>query len=499
MAKEILVKDKDGTWKVWRDGQWLATEAPAPSAGPVERAPVAAPATAKITPPPPPVSPAPPPAPVTPPSPLPPSPPPLPPATVVSKPAPPTAIPSPPTPKPAIPSPLSTQPSPPPPKTPALVTSAPAIPPRPSAPLQPPPQPKEPPSAPLLTPAPAKDIPLSAKTVKPEVPAMPKPAPTPAPADNMDERIEELTKKIIREISVANYDADLRMRLENIIRLRLREVRDTVDTRDALLRKKIDGGLELPAQTADAIIEIILRYLPQTHRPFVDLAESKEVKDLATLMSEGAEASQVTPIVPSPAAKIAPPISTPSPIAPSLAAAIKPAEPTAGVQPISTGTAPSLMRPDLSAKPETVAPQAPSGAAGPQPLEPIIIKVPEPKRKPAMTDVHTKPSVVGPIDELKLLTIADFRRLDADPRRATARLREKIKLLEEDSYAKMVEGIQAWRLSPLNQLYLTIGQESLEKQKNVTDAIAERREAGKAALSEDEFEALLDLNKQLRF
>lgn len=330
---------------------------------------------------------------------------------------------------------------------------------------------------------------------------MPKP-PLPAkpPAENMDERIEELTKKIIREISVVNYDADLRMRLENIIRLRLREVRDTVDTREALLRKKVDGGLELPSQTADEIIEIILRYLPQTHRPFIDLVESKEVKDLATLMSEQAELSQVPPVTPLPLTKTAPSISARPLVVPSPpAVAMKPAEPTAGVQPISTGTAPSLMRPDLSAKSEAAAPQTPSGAAWPQPLEPIIIKVPTPSRKPAMTDVHTKPSVVGPIDELKLLTIADFRRLDADPHRATARLREKIKLLEEDSYAKMVEGIQAWRLSPLNQLYLTIGQESLEKQKNVTDAIAERREAGKAALSEDEFEALLDLNKKLRF
>ena len=116
-----------------------------------------------------------------------------------------------------------------------------------------------------------------------------------------------------------------------------------------------------------------------------------------------------------------------------------------------------------------------------------------------MIDVHSKPPVVGPIDELRLFTLVDFRRLDADPKRATSRLQDKIKLLEEESYAKMVEGVRAWRMSPLNQLYLAIGHDSLKAGKNVADAIREWRETGKASLSEDEFGALLDLNKKLRF
>jgi 2-oxo-4-hydroxy-4-carboxy--5-ureidoimidazoline (OHCU) decarboxylase len=116
-----------------------------------------------------------------------------------------------------------------------------------------------------------------------------------------------------------------------------------------------------------------------------------------------------------------------------------------------------------------------------------------------MVDVRPTPKVVGPIDELRLLTVADFRRLDPNPRRAAGRVREKIKLLEDESYAAMVEGVRAWRTSPLNALYVSLGQQSLAARKSVADVIRARRTAGTTTLSEEEFEALLDLNQQLRF
>ena len=54
----------------------------------------------------------------------------------------------------------------------------------------------------------------------------------------------------MREISVPNLDPEQKTRLENVIRLRLREVRDTVDTRDALLKRRVEGGVELSDQMA---------------------------------------------------------------------------------------------------------------------------------------------------------------------------------------------------------------------------------------------------------
>ena len=115
-----------------------------------------------------------------------------------------------------------------------------------------------------------------------------------------------------------------------------------------------------------------------------------------------------------------------------------------------------------------------------------------------MVDVRPRPEAVGPIDELRLFTLTDFRRLDHDPRRATERLKDKVHLLQEESYTRLVEGLRAWRMSPVNQLYLAIGQASLEQHLAVADIIRGRTTAGQPTLTEQEFEAVMDLNKELR-
>ena len=207
--KDILVKDKDGTWKVWRDGEWLMTEAPITAALGAGALPV----KFEV----PPV-----------------------PAAVLSTSLPPT--------------------HPPPPLSPSQ-----------------------------------SELPHSSKISESKTLEEKPHQEVKIVAESMEERIEELTKKISREINVANFDADLRARLENIIRLRLREVRDTVDTRETLLRKKINAGLELSDQIADEIIGIILKYLPQTHRPFVDLAAVKESGALPPSVPVKSESEKVAP------------------------------------------------------------------------------------------------------------------------------------------------------------------------------------------------------------
>ncbi|KKU49184.1 hypothetical protein A3H10_01325 [Candidatus Uhrbacteria bacterium RIFCSPLOWO2_12_FULL_46_10] len=345
----------------------------------------------------------------------------------------------------------------------------------------------------------AKELPApSAKQISSlpqEFSKKPSTAPS-APSGIVVDKVEELTKKVMREISVPNLDPEQKTRLENVIRLRLREVRDTVDTRDALLKRRVEGGVELSDQMADEVITVIMKYLPEAHRPFSGVVAAIAESDGLTppLPPQDLELEKAKQTIPKAFQSVMSKDTTLTPVASS-----------------GSPSAVKTVEADLkSAAPEPLPSPPPlvdsSKAPGIVPMssEQKIFETPPPTpvgqtRKPAMIDVRSKPPVVGPIDELRLFTLADFRRLDADPRRATSRLHEKIKLLEEESYVKMVEGIRAWRLSPLNQLYLSIGHESLEAGKNVADAIRERREAGKVALTEEEFGALLDLNKQLRF
>lgn len=121
-------------------------------------------------------------------------------------------------------------------------------------------------------------------------------------------------------------------------------------------------------------------------------------------------------------------------------------------------------------------------------------------KRPLVDDVRLQPSMVmGPIDELRAMDTLEFRRLSPDPTSAARRLKDKIELLAEESITKQAEGIEAFKQSPLNTLYLELGNDSIASGKSVSTVIAERQAAGTPSLSEVEFNAISDLNKLIRF
>ena len=147
---------------------------------------------------------------------------------------------------------------------------------------------------------------------------------------------------------------------------------------------------------------------------------------------------------------------------------------------------------------------------------PVAEKKKEPEKKPTinmaesrrmaksdgklkMEDVKYVPKLLGPIDELREMDLVNFRRLAQIPAEIAEKIKEKLGFLEEESYKQRVAGIKAWRESPVNKLYLTIGQESIVNNKSVETIISERQNEGKDYLTNQEFEAIMTLNKDLRF
>lgn len=118
-----------------------------------------------------------------------------------------------------------------------------------------------------------------------------------------------------------------------------------------------------------------------------------------------------------------------------------------------------------------------------------------------MHDIRVpKPKIMTPIDELKYLDLVNFRRLSRESLlKAKDKIREKIRLLGEESYDKRIEGVKAWRTSPVNKLYLQIGEESISKNEPIDVIIEERKARGDEYLTNIELEAVMDLNKELRF
>jgi len=76
---------------------------------------------------------------------------------------------------------------------------------------------------------------------------------------------------------------------------------------------------------------------------------------------------------------------------------------------------------------------------------------------------------------------------------------EKIKLQEKESFSQKFKAIKAWQKSPLNQLYLEIGHQCLETEGSDLDEIIRNRQVKeKQNLNNEEFKAIMDLNRKLR-
>ncbi|MBI5230245.1 MAG: hypothetical protein HY981_03045 [Candidatus Magasanikbacteria bacterium] len=119
--------------------------------------------------------------------------------------------------------------------------------------------------------------------------------------------------------------------------------------------------------------------------------------------------------------------------------------------------------------------------------------------KADVKDIAYKPRLVGPLEEIRTLTLVDFRRLSRDPQVAVDKIHSKVELLGEESFEKKVKGVLAWRASEVNQLYNTLLNESLTNKKSIKEVLAARASRKEPTLTPEEFQAVMNLNRQLRF
>jgi hypothetical protein len=128
--------------------------------------------------------------------------------------------------------------------------------------------------------------------------------------------------------------------------------------------------------------------------------------------------------------------------------------------------------------------------------------------KPLMSDVVAKANLApskekavltGPVQELENMLLSTFRRYGNTASERAQKLLQKINTLEKESVTKKTMGIAAWRKSPVYKLYLDLGASSLIKGQEVSQMIAEQKAAGQEVLTIEEFNAIGDLNKLLRF
>lgn len=117
--------------------------------------------------------------------------------------------------------------------------------------------------------------------------------------------------------------------------------------------------------------------------------------------------------------------------------------------------------------------------------------------KKIIEDIKHVSKIMDPVDELRYLNLINFQRLGPNPYKATEIIINRINLLEEEQYIKKIHGIQAWRQSPTNKLYLKIGTQGLNERESIEAVLKKRKKNNQDFLTLEEFTAIADMNKHL--
>lgn len=318
------------------------------------------------------------------------------------------------------------------------------------------------------------------------------PAASPLPKSR-EEAIVMLTNEVMNEAGIrfpGEYQDD---RLRNAVSSRLREIRDWPETEDTLSKPLNAGGVGL---RPEAVAKIKASLEPRAVRIAEELYKKEKQQTVEALKNErraeegrktaraNAETRELDELYSQVTGKKSESGNTDhgsrnmdqgSAARPAMA---KPA------------LAPLAKAPTLAAS-RSEAPKAPTAAA---------VKIaPAPAPTPTMTDVRAVDRLVGPIEELRRMTLSDFHKLAADSAEAARKIQDKLKLLEEDSFTKKFDGIAALKESELFSIYFALARASLMKGISIEQAIAERASENLPGLTIAEFNAIMELNKAMRF
>jgi len=273
-------------------------------------------------------------------------------------------------------------------------------------------------------------------------------------------------EEIITTSGVVFASANNRQKVKNILLARLKHLREQGETREALLRSMAEGGAGLTENETEKLIDLLIKKMAQIEAGEYLSPQSTELDELIR-QSDETYKFPVGDVLPKNVNDI---------LAETLA----------------------QTKPEFTHQPEWTEPEP---KIADEPAPPV-----KPQRQSIYTDTRTRVSDVrpvgrvrSPVEELRHINLVDIHRLGTSPIENIGRIKDKIEILEEESFNKKVEGIKAWRQSPLYNMYLDIGRQSMEQGKSISQIIMERGQLDQETLTIQEFEKISDLNQELRY
>ena len=307
-------------------------------------------------------------------------------------------------------------------------------------------------------------------------------------------------------IKLAGIDkqSEQQVKLQNIIKTFVKGIRDFIAARDALTKEPVNGGLGLTREQAEAILNLAKKQKEKPGQPltapksapldflektrdveydFGKLAEQASVIEPTTKIKAEELKKDIKQDLASLSEEIINPKEEELKLAPPPPTVRNEIPVTRNEQKTQVRKIFNYQRPQQALKvvEDMVQMQRPVNRIEPD--------------KPRMDDI-IKPlnRLQGPIEELENLDLVNFRRLGGSPEVIIGKIQNKIKLLEQESFTRRQQGVNAWRQSPIYGMYVHIGQESLSGGKSIAE-ILQKQPSG---LTNEEFNAILELNRQLR-
>lgn len=287
-------------------------------------------------------------------------------------------------------------------------------------------------------------------------------------SDDYDGLLEAAVEDTTQKLSVTGLDEYLLKRLRNIISTRLRDVRNSIQVKEVLVRDSKVGGLDRHPEEADAMVKVIEESY-QAHRGELMAAEQQRIEKMkqAQDLKRDERRKQESEAH-----------------ADWYRQKVQEANPWAAALQAQSSQSTSAGAPASAAAPAWPTPAAsPSAPASAAP--PVIDSIRPPMR---LTSLGS---------ELAGVTLAELRRMARTPEEATERIWQKLETLKQESYERWQEGAQAWRQSPLQQQYLQIVAQSFTSGRPVAEIARELHEQDPNQPTAEEIGAILLINNRL--
>lgn len=294
--------------------------------------------------------------------------------------------------------------------------------------------------------------------------------------------LDDIARSALDTHRLAFNDELLTKRAVSILKARLKDIRSSEDTQMMLVRPPKLGGLGLDDDIARQLVKTIE-------------AEAHALKGRGMVRPPEPPA----PAPPAPVPTIEPPKPRP---APPIVKILPPANLPVAAEPLPSVTEPPRPAPPFRRPPDIPAPPAvtPPPQSTPAPAPPVkpVVQRPRTMERPAVSDIVSPAKTYGPAEEMRSMTLAEFRRLGQGANESAKKLLERFQHLKRESFSLWIEAIAGWRDSEVMAVYLEMGRQSLDLGTPIGQIIESRARQRLPYLSEHEFTVVADLNRQLQ-